>query len=112
MKNKEFVLSLVWYDEYCLFLNPFKSRMKEIASFIAADLSLEFCSYDIFYSRQIRCLCLPRGEVKVEDNNYIAFEFSIITNCNDDSMVPLLKDTLYEVVYEYIRGYDAEVEIK
>ena len=112
MKNKEFVLSLVWYDEYCLFLNPFKSRMKEIASFIAADLSLEFCSYDTFYSKQIRCLCLPRDEVKVEDDNYIAFEFSIITNCNDDDMVPLLKDTLYEVVYEYIRGYDAEVEIK
>ena len=112
MKNKEFVLTLVWYDEHCLFLNPFKSRMKEIASFIAADLSLEFCSYDIFYSREIRCFCLPRSEVKVEDDDYIAFEFSIITNCNDDDMVPLLKDTLYEVVYEYIRGYDAEVEIK
>ena len=112
MKNKEFTLTLIWYDEYCLFLNPFKSRMKEIASFIAADLSLEFCSYDTFYSKQIRCLCLPRGEVRVEDNNCIAFEFSIITNCNDDDIVPLLIDTLYEVAYEYIDEHNVEVEIK
>ena len=116
MKGKEFTLTMICYDKYEFFWSVLRSRMNEagrffaeIAKLIAEDLTFEFNYCKAFYSRKIRCSCYLK---KVVDNDCTIFEFSVKTNCNDDDMVPLLKDTLYEVVYEYIRGYDAEVEIK
>ena len=109
MKGKEFTLTLVCYDREFSLWKMLKSRIEEAARFIAEDLTFEFNYCDAFCSRQIRCFCHPK---EIIDNDWIIFKFSVETNCKNNDMVPLLIDTLYEVAYEYIDGYDAEVEIK
>lgn len=105
----EFTLTMYCYDRKFVPFRMLNSRMEEVARFIAEDLTFEFNYCDTFYSRKIRCICYLK---KVVDNGCTIFEFSVKTNCKNDDMVPLLIDTLYEVAYEYLDGYDAEVEIK
>ena len=105
----EFTLTMNCYDRKFFLFRILNSSIEEVAKSIAQDLAFKFNYCDTFFSRYIRCTC--RLKKVVEDDSTI-FEFSVKINRRNNDMAPLLIDTLYEVAYEYLDGYDAEVEIK
>ena len=105
----EFTLTMYCYDRKFFLFKILNSSIEEVAKSIADDLTFKFNYCDTFFSRYIRCTC--RLKKVVDDENTI-FEFLVKINRRNNDMVPLLIDTLYEVAYEYLDGYDAEVEIK
>lgn len=105
----EFTLTMYCYDRKFFLFRILNSSIEEVAKSIAQDLTFKFNYCDTFFSRYIRCTC--RLKKVVDDENTI-FEFSVKINRRNNDMASLLIDTLYEVAYEYLDGYDAEVEIK
>ena len=105
----EFTLTMYCYDRKFFLFRILNSSIEEVAKSIADDLTFKFNYCDTFFSRYIRCTCSLK---KVVDDASTIFEFSVKINRRKNDMVPLLIDTLYEVAYEYLDGYDAEVEIK
>ena len=105
----EFTLTMYCYDRKFFLFRILNSSIEEVAKSIAQDLTFKFNYCDTFFSRDIRCTCRLK---KVVDDESTIFEFSVKINRRNNDMASLLIDTLYEVAYEYLDGYDAEVEIK
>ena len=106
----EFTLTMYCYDRKFFLFRILNSSIEEVAKSIAQDLAFKFNYCDTFFSRYIRCTC--RLKKVVDDDENTIFEFLVKINCRNNDMASLLIDTLYEVAYEYLDGYDAEVEIK
>ena len=105
----EFTLTMYCYDRKFFLFRVLNSSIEEVAKSIADDLTFKFNYCDTFFSRYIRCAC--RLKKVVDDENTI-FEFSVKINRRNNDMASLLIDTLYEVAYEYLDGYDAEITIE
>ena len=105
----EFTLTMNCYDRKFFLFRILNSSIEEVAKSIAQDLAFKFNYCDTFFSRYIRCTC--RLKKVVEDDSTI-FEFSVKINRRNNDMASLLIDTLYEVAYEYLDGYDAEITIE
>ena len=105
----EFTLTMYCYDRKFFLFRILNSSIEEVAKSIADDLTFKFNYCDTFFSKYIRCACRLK---KVVDDESTIFEFSVKINRRNNDMASLLIDTLYEVAYEYLDGYDAEVEIK
>lgn len=105
----EFTLTMYCYDRKFFLFRILNSSIEEVAKSIADDLTFKFNYCDTFFSRYIRCTCRLK---KVVDDESTVFEFSVKVNRRNNDMASLLIDTLYEAAYEYLDGYDAEVEIK
>lgn len=105
----EFTLTMNCYDRKFFLFRILNSNIEEVAKSIADDLTFKFNYCNTFFSRYIRCTC--RLKKVVEDDSTI-FEFLVKINCRNNDMASLLIDTLYEVAYEYLEGYDAEITIE
>lgn len=106
----EFTLTMYCYDRKFFLFRILNSSIEEVAKSIAQDLAFKFNYCDTFFSRCIRCTC--RLKKVVDDDENTIFEFSVKINRRNNDMASLLIDALYEAAYEYLDGYDAEVEIK
>lgn len=105
----EFTLTMNCYDRKFFLFRILNSSIEEVAKSIAQDLTFKFNYCDTFYSRKIRCTCYLK---KVVEDDSTIFEFLVKINRRNNDIVPLLIDTLYEVAYEYLNGYDAEITIE
>ena len=105
----EFTLTMYCYDRKFFLFRVLNSSIEEVAKSIADDLTFKFNYCDTFFSRYIRCTCYLK---KVVDDENTIFEFSVKINRRNNDMASLLIDTLYEVAYEYLDGYDAEITIE
>ena len=105
----EFTLTMYCYDRKFFLFRMLNSSIEEVAKSIADDLTFKFNYCDTFFSRYVRCTC--RLKKVVDDENTI-FEFLVKVNRRNNDMTSLLIDTLYEVAYEYLDGYDAEITIE
>ena len=105
----EFTLTMNCCDRKFFLFRILNSSIEEVAKSIAQDLAFKFNYCDTFYLRKIRCTCYLK---KVVEDDSTIFEFLVKINRRNNDIVPLLIDTLYEVAYEYLNGYDAEITIK
>lgn len=105
----EFTLTMICYDRKFFLFRVLNSSIEEVAKSIAQDLTFKFNYCDTFFSKYIHCTCYLK---KVVEDESTTFEFLVKINRRSNDIVPLLIDTLYKVAYEYLDGYDAEVEIK
>ena len=105
----EFTLTMNCYDRKFFLFRILNSSIEEVAKSIAQDLTFKFNYCDTFYLRKIRCSCYLK---KVVEDDSTIFEFSVKINCRNNNIASLLIDTLYEVGYEYLEGYDAEITIE
>ena len=105
----EFTLTMYCYDRKFFLFRVLNSSIEEVAKSIADDLTFKFNYCDTFFSRYIRCTCRLK---KVVDDESTIFEFSVKINRRNNNTASFLIDTLYEVAYEYLDGYDAEITIE
>lgn len=109
MKNKEFILTMTCYEDNNFIRRVLGYRIEKVAELIAEDLNFKFNNCDEI-NFEVKCSRYNGRRISC-GVDYIMFMFLITTNCQNNNMVPELKDAIYNEVYEYIDGDDVEVEL-